>query len=355
MTKDGSPGRLGGWLGTIMLIAGCAVPPVLAADEAVVLMYHRFGESAHPSTNIRLEQFEAHLEYLEENDFRVWPLERVIDHLQSGDSIPDRTVAITIDDAFRSVYDEAYPRLRERGWPFTVFVATEDVDKDADWSLSWDQVREMAANGATIANHTHTHAYLVRKPEGVSKSAWMAQAEEDITRARERLETELEDPPPPFFAYPFGEYSLELAELVQELGYEAAFGQHSGVLGRHSDHRALPRFALNERYGDIDAFSQRVESRHFPVTGITPWDPVLGANNPPELKVTYEGGPEVAAVNCFVSDQGQVAVEPEGDRPRQFAVKAPEALPQGRSRYNCTAPSGEAGRFYWFSQQWLVQ
>ena len=38
--------------------------PVMASDSAVVLMYHRFGETAHPSTNIRIEQFEAHLEEL---------------------------------------------------------------------------------------------------------------------------------------------------------------------------------------------------------------------------------------------------------------------------------------------------
>lgn len=337
------------------LVLGAAVTTsaAMAQGSAVILLYHRFAEPAFPSTNIRIEQFEAHLDYLAENDFHVWPLERIVEHLQAGELLPDRTVAITIDDAYRSIYEEAYPRLKARDWPFTIFVATEDVDRDAEWSLTWDQVREMARNGGTIANHSHTHEHLARRSPEQSQEEWLDQTAADIERAQERLNEELEGAPPPLFAYPFGEYSEALAELVTgELGFEAAFGQHSGAVGKYSDLRALPRYALNERFGEMAEFTTRVESLHFPVTRLEPWDPVVEEAEPrPRMVVEFADGPRPGAINCFVSGQGRVELE-EG--PNRFAVQAPEPLPRGRSRYNCTASSDEAGRFYWFSQQWLV-
>ena len=97
---------------------------VSAADHAVILMYHRFGEDTIPSTNIRLEQFDRHLEILASGDYTVWPIGKIVTHLQTKQPLPDRTVGISIDDAYLSVYTEAWPRLKERGFPFTLFVAT---------------------------------------------------------------------------------------------------------------------------------------------------------------------------------------------------------------------------------------
>jgi hypothetical protein len=71
---------------------------------AVVVMYHRFGEDSLPSTNIRLDQFERHVEILTGGDYNVVPLSTVVEAFRAGTPLPDRTVAITIDDAYRSVY-----------------------------------------------------------------------------------------------------------------------------------------------------------------------------------------------------------------------------------------------------------
>ena len=93
------------------LLAGF-IAPSFAADHAVILMYHRFGEDQYPSTNVRLEQFEEHLEVLAQGQYNVLPLDDIVAHLQSGEPLPDRTVAITIDDAYLSVYEQAFPRLQ---------------------------------------------------------------------------------------------------------------------------------------------------------------------------------------------------------------------------------------------------
>ena len=106
-----------------------------AADWASVIMYHRFGEDQYTSTNIRVDQFKEHLQELQNGEYTVLPLNEIVDRLENGEELPDRTVALTIDDAYASVYDVAWPLLREANLPFTVFVAVEGVDKQLPLSL----------------------------------------------------------------------------------------------------------------------------------------------------------------------------------------------------------------------------
>ena len=133
-------------------------------------MYHRVGEeAAFPSTSVSMEQFEAHVSMLEKQKYTVWPLEKLINAFKTGQDIPDRTMAITFDDAYRSVYAIAWPRLKRAGMPFTLFVGTNSVDIGAAGFMSWDQLREMAAAGVTIGNHTDTHPHMGRRDFGAKQ------------------------------------------------------------------------------------------------------------------------------------------------------------------------------------------
>ncbi|MEX0729201.1 MAG: polysaccharide deacetylase family protein [Aquisalimonadaceae bacterium] len=323
--------------------------------HAVAFMYHRFGEDRYPSTSVTLEQFDAHLDHLEEAGYSVWPLKRIAEHVRRGDPVPDRTVAITIDDAYRSVYEEAYPRLKARGMPYTVFVATDAVDEGQSSIMTWNQMREMQDNGATFANHSATHDYLVRREKGESEGDYRKRIRADLERGRKRLEEELgKDSIPALFAYPYGEYNAIVAGIARDMGY-ISFGQHSGPIGPDSDLRALPRFAMAAPYADVGDFRQKAATKALPVTDLKPWDPVIDRENPPAMRVELgESGARLNQLTCFVSGQGQVDATWEDRDARIFSVKPPAALPTGRSRYNCTVPSSEQGRFYWFSQQWVV-
>ena len=122
----------------------------LPVNAAVVFMYHRFGEARHPSTNVTMEQFAQHLDFLERENFEVWPLPRIVRWLDEGRAVPDKVAAITIDDAYASVHARAFPLLKERGMPFTVFVSTDAVDRGLGDFMSWEQLRELKAAGATM-------------------------------------------------------------------------------------------------------------------------------------------------------------------------------------------------------------
>ena len=337
-----------GWL----LFAG--IPTSLtAADYAVILQYHHFGDDTPPSTSVTLEQFDRHLAYLAEHEFTVWPVEKIVSYLQHGKELPENCVGITIDDAYRSVYERAFPRLKERGWPFTVFVTTEGVDRQFKSSMTWDQMRAMLPHGATFANHSHAHDYLIRRRANESEAAWRDRVTRDILYCQERLRAELGSAPG-LFAYPFGEYSRELKKIVAGLGM-VAFGQHSGAVWSGSDFLALPRFPMAAHFADMDQFVLKVRSLPLPVLSAVPDDPVLPDSVTfPVLRLKLAPGDySLARIACFVSGEGSVPVRITDQENRVLEVSATKPLPRGRSRYNITAPHKAGGRYYWYSHLWI--
>ena len=316
--------------GSALLGSGLAV----AADSAVVLLYHRFGEDSHPDTNIRINQFEDHIATLVEGDYVVWPLGDIITALKSGKPVPERTIAITIDDAFASVYDHAWPRLREAGFPFTVFVATDPVDAAAPDFMTWDQIRTLHDHGVTIAAHTASHLHMA--------DASVAQNRAEIEQSNNRLKEEL-GTPPSLFSFPYGESSLEAVETVRQAGYTAAFGQQSGAVYPGADFFLLPRFGLNESYGHIDRFKTIINMLPLPVTDFLPRSMMVGETAP---VVGFTVDPmvgDLSRLQCYPWDGSMADIEILN---RRVEVRLSSPMPLGRSRLNCTLPSAN-GDWHW--------
>lgn len=326
--------------GTFLLPAQAAEP----TSSAVVVMYHRFGESVHPSTNIRLEQFEAHLEELAKPPYTVLPLPEIIARLRAKQPLPDRTVGISIDDAFLSVYREAFPRLKKAGLPFTLFVATDPVDRGIGGYMSWDQIRELKKAGATIGSQTHTHLHMA--------SSSVARNEADLEKSNARFQAELGEVPQ-IIAYPYGEYSLAVGKTAKDAGFTAGFGQHSGVLHPNADMSYLPRFAMNENFGGVSRFRLAVNALPLNVSDVSPRDPLLALdNNPPILGFTVHGeaAKGLSRLACYASGQGKARMERLGAR---VEVRLENAFAGGRARINCTMPT-RSGRWRWYGLQFYV-
>ena len=173
MSKDGRPGfrDVIKRLAALVLAVGAALapPPAAAADSAVVFMYHRFGESAYPSTSITLAQFESHLKELADGGYTVMGVSEILAALRRGDPLPERTVGLTVDDAFLSVYRQAWPRLKAAGFPFTLFVATDPADRGSGDYMNWDQIREMADAGVAIGAHTASHPHMAGAADAANR------------------------------------------------------------------------------------------------------------------------------------------------------------------------------------------
>lgn len=311
-----------------------------AADSAVIVMYHRFGEAAFPSTNIRLDQFEAHLDHLAKGSYAVKPLEEIVAALKEGRELPDRTVAITMDDAYLSIYRQAWPRLKAKGFPFTLFLATDEVDAKLKDHLSWDQIREMAAQGMSVGSHTASHPHL---PDLAP-----AEVQAEIARANRRFTEEL-GKPPSLFAYPYGEASARDLATAKAAGFVAAFGQHSGVAWAKDNPYYWARFPFNEKYGDLERFRRAVDALALPVRDLDPADPTAKGGET-LFRFRLEGEGPVKGLTCYDAAGNAHALAIEG---RTVTAKASAGLPKGRSRFTCTQPAG-GGRWRHFGYQYYV-
>lgn len=329
-----------------MLAAGGMQTTFAQENEGVtyasVIMYHRFGEDRYPSTNTTIEQLESHIAYLQEGGFTIMALPEIIERFQSGRTVPDRTVAISIDDAYLSVYEEGWPRFRDAGFPITLFVATGPIDRNLRGYMSWDQLRELQAAGVSIGSQTNSHPHMHR----ISIDA----VKEELSSSNQRFIDEL-GLRPELFAYPYGEYNLEVIEAVKEAGFIAAFGQNSGIMHKDDLLYELPRFAFNEAYGDLERLSLAANGLPLKVTQITPADMVI-TQNPPFYGFTLDEDMEPKKqLRCFSSRYGKLDVSLLG---RRAEIRLPGPLEGPRFRINCTMP-GKDKRWRWFGRQFLTR
>lgn len=330
---------------TATLLLPClSASAAMATDSAVVVMYHRFGESEYPSTNIPLAQFDAHLAELKNGRYTVLPLSEIVAAIRARTPLPDRTVGLSIDDAYLSVYTQAWPRLKKAGFPFTLFIATDSVDRNSPQYMSWDQVRELARAGVTIGSQTASHPHMAKTSAERNR--------EEIRRSNARFEQEI-GAKPDLFAYPYGESSLLVAKVVAEEGFSVAFGQHSGAFDATSDMLFLPRFAMNESYGDMERFRLAANALALPVTDLAPPDHLVGENNPPAIGFSVAPSvPDISRLSCFASHVvGRIRVEHLGSN--RVEIRLGKALPAGRTRFSCSMPEGN-GRWYWLGRQFYV-
>lgn len=327
---------------------------VVHGSNAVVLAYQRFGDQHH-SMYVSEDRFRAHLDYLESNGFHVWPLTRIVRRLRTGQPIPDKTVAITIDDTHPSVYTIAYRLLREKGYPFTVFVVPDKVDQIPRGNISWDQMREMQQHGASFANHSINHIHLVRPLRGYPPRAWVHYVRDNVLNAQSRLQEELgpKTNQARLFSYPYGEYSIALANILAEIGY-TSFSQAPGAIGANSDMRALPRFLIQRGNSSLETFARKVNSVSLPITKISPWNPMTDRAAPTVTVSLSDKRPAPKYLSCYTREGHRVSVKWDNRAHTEFTLSVNGNLPRGDSYYQCTSRYNNSQRHYWFSQPWIV-
>ena len=261
----------------------------------ISIMYHRFNETKYPSTNIQLDVFKEQLNIIEEEGIKfIHPdnFEKSIIEEKS-----ERKILFTVDDGLLSFYENAWPILKEKRIPFILFVNTREVGSYN--YMNWDQIRELHENeNVEIGNHSHSHEYLVDEASDVI----IMDIKKSIKIFKENLGENSD-----FFSYPFGEYSSEFKKIIQELGFNYAFGQHSGVIDETKDLWELPRFPINEKYGEIKRFKTLMKTLPFKYKRILPEDKyLLQSKNPPKVKIEfYENINNLKQTTCFSNEENK--------------------------------------------------
>ena len=256
-------------------------------------MYHRFEENKYPSTNIRMNEFKQHLDLIKKNNIKfVNPSNFEAELIENKNQ---RKILLTIDDGYTSFYENAWPILKRSKIPFILFVSTREVGKKG--YMNWDEIKNISNyEFVQIGNHSHSHDYLIDFSDKKIKD----DLKESINIFEEKLGKSLD-----FFSYPFGEYSSSLKNIVINLGFKYAFGQHSGVVDFTKDFYEMPRFPINEKYGEIKRFKTILKTLPFQYKYIKPQERYISdQNNPPKVNIEfYENLKNLKNINCFSNEE----------------------------------------------------
>ena len=256
-------------------------------------MYHRFEENKYPSTNIKMVDFVKHLEMIKKNEIKFINPSNFEEELKNNKK--QRKVLITIDDGYESFYKNAWPILKKSQIPFILFVSTREVGKKG--YMSWENIRELDKfDFVEIGNHSHSHDYLIDFTNFDIKN----DLKESISIFKKQLGKNSI-----FFSYPFGEYSTALKDIVIDLGFKYAFGQHSGVVDHTKNFFEMPRFPINEKYGEIKRFKTILKTLPFPFKSIKPENRYISEkNNPPRVNIEfYQNIKNLKNINCFSNEE----------------------------------------------------
>lgn len=336
-----------------ILLTACAESESQEATEPsiAVLQYHHVAEDTPAVTSIDPQQFEQHLRYLRDNGFEVLSIQEAHRRIEQGELFPAKAAVITFDDGYDNVYENAAPLLEKYDMPYAVFVNPALMEESPSAYMSWDQLRKIQQHGATIVNHGQTHAHLIRRKPGETETQWRERMRDDILSAQQAINDEL-GPQPKYFAYPFGEYNKALQSLLKEWGF-LGFAQHSGPWSPYSDETAITRFPASGIYAKLTTLNTKLNSLAMPVADYEPSQPLLNSTNTlPTLRVTlaHTRGLQKHALRCF---QGGDVLTPTWQDELTFTVQPADALPIGRSRINCTAPTVTGSPYYWFSAAFI--
>ena len=311
-------------------------------DEGVLsIMYHRFDENKYPSTNVKLNIFLKHIQLIKKLNYDfIHP-----NDFQKNFDVPktQKKILITIDDAFKSFYDVAWPYLKKNKIPFILFVSTKPVGNRG--YMTWQQIREIdKENFAIIGHHSHSHDYLINETnEDFIK---------DIEIANQIFNKEI-GYIPNLFSYPFGEYSEFMREYISK-SFTYAFGQHSGVIDVNKEKFQLPRFPINEKYGEIERFTSIIKTYPLEYKNLIPKEKKLTKlNNPPTFSVEFfRNQNNIKNINCYSNEGDKWEKSKITVSNNTLNIKFREAFLPRRGRINCSL--NDNGKWRWFGTQFII-
>jgi len=312
-------------------------------DEGILsIMYHRFNENNYPSTNIKMDVFKEHINIIKKSNFDFHHPGKFEEQFDIPKS--KKEILITIDDAFESFYTEAWPYLKRNKIPFILFVSTEPVGKRG--YMTWKQIKEVESyEFAFIGHHSHTHEYLI----DVSNDEFIF----DIETANKIFLKEL-GYIPSLFSYPFGEYSKFMKNYISK-NFKYAFGQHSGVIDLNKDKFELPRFPINEKYGELKRFRSIVSYFPLEYKKILPEEKYLFYNtNPPEFEVEFfKEQKNINNITCY-SNEGDIWKKSKTNfLDNYLTIEFREPFKPRRGRINCSL--NDNGKWRWFGIQFPIK
>ena len=281
-----------------------------------------------------MDIFKQQIEIIKNNNFKLYNPIKFEAEFNKPKS--EKKILLTIDDGFLSFYKNAWPYLKKNKIPFILFISTETVGKNG--YMTWKEIKEIEKEEfAFLGNHSHSHEYLIN----YSFKDFKNDIDNSIMIFKNKIGYN-----PIFFSYPFGEYSLEQKNYISKK-FNYAFGQHSGVIDLNKDKYELPRFPINEKYGDLDRFIRLIKFLPLQYKSILPEDKFINdSDNPPKMSIEFFNEQKnLNKISCY-SNEGdgwnKTNIQLENNKLNIFFR---EKFKERRGRINCSMNDIEGWRW----------
>lgn len=211
-----------------------------------ILCYHNFNPHIPGSMNMTPQKFETELKWLKDNGFTIIPLKEAVEYLQGKrTTVPAKSVVITMDDGWESVYTYILPLVRKYNIPVTLFIypATISHGKNA---LTWEQLKELQNTHLfDIQSHTYWHPNFKHEKKQLSPADYAKFVKVQLVNSKKILEDKLGHQVT-ILAWPFGIYDPYLESEAAKAGYVMAFSIDDATANRSYRPMAQPRFMIIE-------------------------------------------------------------------------------------------------------------
>ena len=220
-----------------------------------ILCYHRFGKTCKTNLCISERTFAKQMEYLKNNGYHTIHLSELMEFLNYKTAIPSKSVIITLDDGYRSIYEFAYPLLKRYGYTATLFIYTDFIEASGN-ALSWKQLRELKAAGFEIGSHSLSHADLTKKLPHENDQTYWSRITKEFINSKKIIDRQLNQDTQ-FFAYPYGNYNQQILGLFSEAGYKLGLSIRNGGNSFFANPLTLKRSQILEE--NMEYFVDRIK------------------------------------------------------------------------------------------------
>ena len=274
------------------LLPPAEIPAIL--DDGVrvsIIGYHDIAENL-PETAMRIHtsKFRKQMDAIRLLGIKVITLDEFIAWKKGDQQIPEKSILITFDDGWKSVYSDAFPVLKEFGFPYTIFLYKNYIDGGGK-ALTTPMIQEMlTAGGLSIGSHSVSHPYplTVKSYRKKGVNVYDAYLRKEMGESKRFIESKF-----PVkvnsYAYPGGYYTEEMLKLGVEFGYDCMFTVVPGKIKRGQPNETLPRYIILGNYDKIfETATTFREDRNATEPG--------GASAGPTQTTPYPVSPEAGAI-----------------------------------------------------------
>jgi peptidoglycan/xylan/chitin deacetylase (PgdA/CDA1 family) len=220
-----------------------------------ILCYHRFGKSCKSNLCISERTFAKQLEYLKNNGYHTIRLSDLMEFLNYKTAIPSKSVVITLDDGYRSIFEFAYPLLTRYGYTATLFIYTDFIEASRN-ALTWHHLRELKAAGFEIGSHSISHADLTMKLPYENDQTFRSRVTKELINSKEIIDRQLNQDTQ-VFAYPYGNYNQQVLDLFPKVGYKSGLTIRNGGNPFFANPLTLKRSQILEE--NMEYFVDRIQ------------------------------------------------------------------------------------------------